>query len=274
MITSCDSYTWNGKTYLTGGVYTHTYTTDLGCDSIVTLVLTIANSIVNNIAETACDSYTWNGNTYTASGAFSETYTSVNGCDSIVTLNLTVNHSNTGTDVKNACESYTWIDGVTYTASTNIPTFTLTNANGCDSVVTLNLTINQSIEFFDTITVNSTDLPYNYRGNEIMAAGDYIFYASTVNGCDSTVNLHVNVNQIGIDVVSFDEINVYPNPTRGRVTISADDVVKVEVLDIVGRRVATFEDTNTFDISNLGEGAYTLRITLPQGVTVRKIVKK
>ena len=325
MITSCDSYTWNGNTYLTGGVYTHTYTTDLGCDSIVTLVLTIANSIVNNIAETACDSYTWNGNTYTASGAFSETYTSVNGCDSIVTLNLTVNHSNTGTDVKNACESYTWIDGVTYTASTNIPTFTLTNAagcdsvvtlnltinhatsgvdvqqacdgyiwidgvnytestneptftltnaNGCDSVVTLNLTINQSIEIFDTITVNSTDLPYNYRGNEIMAAGDYIFYASTVNGCDSTVNLHVNVNQIGIDVVSFDEINVYPNPTRGRVTISADDVVKVEVLDIVGRRVATFEGTNTFDISNLGEGAYTLRITLPQGVTVRKIVKK
>ena len=88
------------------------------------------------------------------------------------------------------------------------------------------------------------------------------------------MNLHVDVNQIGIDVVSLDEIKVYPNPTRGRVTISAEDVVKVEVLDIVGRRVATFEGTNTFDLSNLGEGAYTLRITLPEGVTIRKIVKK
>ncbi len=46
-----------------------------------------------------------------------------------------------GTDAQIACDSYEWIDGNTYTESTNEPTFTLTNNEGCDSVVTLHLTI-------------------------------------------------------------------------------------------------------------------------------------
>lgn len=274
--TACDSYTWNGTNYTTSGVYTATYTAANGCDSNVTLTLTVNQSTTATDVKSACESYTWiDGVTYTAStNTPTFTLTNAAGCDSVVTLDLTINHATTGIDEQHACDGFIWIDGVNYTESTNEPTYTLQGSNGCDSVVTLHLTVNQSIELFDTITVNSTDLPYNYRGNEITAAGDYIFYATAATGCDSTVNLHVDVNQIGIDVVSLDEIKVYPNPTRGRVTISAEDVVKVEVLDIVGRRVATFEGTNTFDLSNLGEGAYTLRITLPEGVTIRKIVKK
>ena len=67
-----------------------------------------------------------------------------NGCDSIYKLSLTVKAASTGTDVQSACDTYTWIDGVTYTESTNTPTYNLTNAVGCDSVVTLNLTIYKS----------------------------------------------------------------------------------------------------------------------------------
>jgi PKD repeat protein len=95
--------------------------------------------------QTACDSLTWiDGLTYTSS-TNTPTFTIVggaaNGCDSIVTLNLTIN-ANSSTDIITACDSLIWIDNVTYTSSTNTPTFTLTNINGCDSVVTLNLTIN------------------------------------------------------------------------------------------------------------------------------------
>lgn len=46
-----------------------------------------------------------------------------------------------GTDVQSACSSYTWIDGNTYTSSNNTATWSLTNAAGCDSIVTLDLTI-------------------------------------------------------------------------------------------------------------------------------------
>ena len=56
---------------------------------------------------------------------------------------LTVpNH--TGIDVQTACDSLIWIDGITYVVDNNIATHTLQTAAGCDSIVTLNLTINNS----------------------------------------------------------------------------------------------------------------------------------
>jgi hypothetical protein len=45
------------------------------------------------------------------------------------------------TETASACGSYLW-HGTTYTSSNNTATWTGTNAGGCDSVVTLNLTIN------------------------------------------------------------------------------------------------------------------------------------
>ena len=273
--TACDSYTWNGTTYTASGNYTQTLTAANGCDSVVTMTLTINNSVATTDEQTACVSYTWNGIVYGATGSYTQTLDAANGCDSVVTLVLTINEPVYVTDVVEECDSYIWIDGINYTENTNLPTFTLTAANGCDSVITLNLTINHSVEIYDSILVLETQLPYDYFGNTITAEGDYVFNGTTVNGCDSSVYLHVDVQTVGINVVnSLENVTVYPNPTHGRVTISAEDVVKVEVLDIVGRLVATFENTNTFDISNLGEGAYTLRITLPDGTTVRKVVKK
>lgn len=48
----------------------------------------------------------------------------------------------------------------------------------------------------------------------------------------------------------------------------------IEVLDLTGRRVAMFENTNTLDLSKLAEGTYTLKVTMPDGVVIRKVVKK
>jgi uncharacterized protein YceK len=94
--------------------------------------------------KSACDSFTWiDGNTYIASNN-TATYilTNIAGCDSIITLDLTINSDHT-TDVQNVCNDYfTWIDGITYDISNHTATHTLTNMEGCDSVVTLDLTIN------------------------------------------------------------------------------------------------------------------------------------
>ena len=100
------------------------------------------------------DSFTWiDGNTYTASNN-SATWilTNAAGCDSTVTLDLTITNSNTGTDTQIACGSYTWIDGITYTASNNSATFNILGgaANGCDSLVTLDLTISNAVNGTDT----------------------------------------------------------------------------------------------------------------------------
>ena len=146
--TACISYTWiNGITYYSSNnIATDTLTNSAGCDSIVTLNLTITNSSSATDIVSSCNSYTWiDGVTYTASNnTATDTLTNSVGCDSVVTLNLTITNSSSATDVVSSCNSYTWIDGVTYTASNNTATDTLTNSAGCDSVLTLNLTITNS----------------------------------------------------------------------------------------------------------------------------------
>ena len=77
---------------------------------------------------------------------------SMTGCDSLVTLDLTIDNSLLGTDAQSACDSYTWIDGVTYTSSNNTATILLTASGGCDSLVTLDLTIGNSNTGIDTQT--------------------------------------------------------------------------------------------------------------------------
>ncbi|MBR5982177.1 MAG: hypothetical protein IK025_00440, partial [Bacteroidales bacterium] len=200
---ACDAYTWiDGVTYTEStNEPTFTLTNAEGCDSIVTLHLTL-NSNTGIDTQIACDSYTWiDGITYNESTSEPTfTFTNAEGCDSVVTLHLTVNHSNTGIDEQTACDSYEWIDGVTYTESTNEPTFTLTNAEGCDSVVTLLLTINNSNSGIDEQTACDT---YTWiDGNTYTeSTTEPTFMLTNAEGCDSVVTLHLTVNHsnTGID---------------------------------------------------------------------------
>lgn len=86
----CDSLTINGQTYTQSGVYTQTLQSVSGCDSILTLDLTIFQPTSSSIQATACNSYTYNGQTYTSSGNYIHTLTNAQGCDSILTLMLTL----------------------------------------------------------------------------------------------------------------------------------------------------------------------------------------
>ena len=139
----CDSFTWNDSTYFQSGTYSYLTTNAVGCDSIANLHLTIIYSTsFDTIVNNACNSFTWNDSTYFQSGTYTYLTTNAVGCDSTANLHLTVNYSSTGVDTQTHCDSYTWIDGNTYTSSNNVATFTLTNSVGCDSLITLNLLIN------------------------------------------------------------------------------------------------------------------------------------
>ena len=195
--TACDTYTWIDGIEYTASNNEATFTLEnaAGCDSVVTLNLTINNSTTGVDVQTACDTYTWiDGIEYTASNN-EATFTLENaaGCDSVVTLNLTINNSTTGVDVQTACDTYTWIDGIEYTASNNEATFTLENAAGCDSVVTLNLTINNSTTGVDVQTACDTytwidGIEYTASNNEAT------FTLENAAGCDSVVTLNLTIN--------------------------------------------------------------------------------
>jgi hypothetical protein len=138
-VTSCDSYTWNGVTYTSSGLYSVISINSQGCDSIANLDLTITQSNTSTEDISVCDSYNWNGVTYTTSGTYFFLTTNAAGCDSTAIINLTILSQSSATENVVACNSYTW-NGTTYT-TTGIYTFVTSNAAGCDSTVTLNLSI-------------------------------------------------------------------------------------------------------------------------------------
>ena len=97
--TACKSYTWSvtGETYTATGYYSDTTKTAQGCDSIVTLDLTIITTVYDTIVETTaqCNEYKWakNGKSYYETGLYNDTVTaSATECDTIYTLNVTINH--------------------------------------------------------------------------------------------------------------------------------------------------------------------------------------
>ena len=212
--TACNSYTWiDGVTYTSSNSSaTYSLTNAAGCDSVVTLNLTINSPTTGTDIQTACNSYTWiDGVTYTSSNN-SATYTLTNaaGCDSVVTLNLTINSPTTGTDIQTACNSYTWIDGVTYTSSNNSATYTLTNAAGCDSVVTLNLTINSPTTGTDIQTACNS---YTWiDGVTYTSSNNSATYTLTnAAGCDSVVTLNLTIESID-DSVVLSALTIYALP--------------------------------------------------------------
>ncbi|MES2557049.1 MAG: T9SS type A sorting domain-containing protein [Bacteroidota bacterium] len=193
---ACNSYTWafNGTTYFTSGSYNDTIQNAAGCDSIITLTLTINQPTTSSLMETACTSYTWpqNGMTYMTSGNYNDTIPNAIGCDSIITLNLTINPPTTSNLSASACETYTWAEnGMMYTTSGSYND-TIPNAAGCDSIITLNLTINQPAASFVTASACDT-YTWNSNGMTYTVSGWYLDTLSTVEGCDSIVTLELTI---------------------------------------------------------------------------------
>ena len=94
-------YEFGGEWKTESGTYEHTFKTAEGCDSIVTLILTIneegcgqdeceGKTKTKEITEQVCDKYTFGGQVLRESGTYEHTFKTVEGCDSIVTLHLTV----------------------------------------------------------------------------------------------------------------------------------------------------------------------------------------
>ena len=189
-ITAFDScYMWFGTPRCESGNYTYTLQTIHGCDSVITLHLTLEDAITTEFNATSCDSYTWNGATYTVSGNYTQSFTAVNGNDSIVTLHLTVNNPVHTAVTAESCGSYEW-NGQTYTVSGDY-THEHLDANGCTQVDTLHLTIFNPVH--TAVTAGSCG-PYEWNGQTYTVSGDYTHEHLDANGCTQVDTLHLTVN--------------------------------------------------------------------------------
>ena len=226
---------------------------------------------------------------YAIAGAYSESEDEAGGNNlaaagsCYVFKNCTVRQ----TDVRTACGSFTWINGRKYTTSNDTATFVIVDgsANGCDSIITLNLTIKSVSDLSTTttgVTIKANNLSATYRwldcnknytviagqiGSSFTAAvnGSYAVEL-TENGCVDTSNC-VNIANVGILENTYGNLlKAYPNPTIGNFTIDLGDVYKntvVFITDISGKMI----DSKTISQSQI----LNLSIEEPAGMYIISI---
>jgi len=203
-------YVWNGITVNAGGNVAAVYNTTsqaTGCDSIAVLRLIVNPLPQATVNKQICPNqlpYVWNGQTYTASAIGTYVTPSlVTGCDSTTTLHLTVNpfiYASQNITICAGALPYHW-NGQTITAGgVAVSTFTKpSTVTGCDSITTLNLTVNPVITATKTVTICASLLPYHWNGFTINAGGNGVATyttASSTTGCDSITTLNLNVNPL------------------------------------------------------------------------------
>ncbi len=218
--TGAVTYSWdnvvvNGQpfTFTTEGYYTVIGTDALGCSNTVSVFLDLIQPSSSSISPAVCNSYTApDGVVYTNSGIYTAVIPNSVGCDSTITINLIVNTPNSGTDTKTVCDSLVWIDGITYLENNNSATFVLQNMYGCDSLVTLNLTINKladlnagedvSVCLGQSVTLNASGAAtYNWSNNvsngasfnPILGITTVSVIGTDANGCTAKDELLIEV---------------------------------------------------------------------------------
>ena len=178
----------------------YTFTTAAGCDSVVTLRLTIGETYEVDVDSTICENalpFTWNGVEFTAAGTQSTTLQTVLGCDSVVNMTVNVN-TNTVSEINAEVVENDLpyeLNGTEYT-TTGTYTQLLENANGCDSTITLNLTVYMNVTGDAEQTICESQLPYTWNEVEFTAAGtaSALLAGQGSHGEDSTVNMTLVVN--------------------------------------------------------------------------------
>ena len=205
-ICSGQTYDYQGEPLTQSGIYTFGYTAVGGCDSVVTLTLTVLPTYNTAIAATICanESYAFDGNTLTASGVYTASHLSTSGCDSLVTLTLSVLPVSGSQREANICQGTTYpFYGLALSVSGTY-TALLPGSNGCDSTVTLVLAVYPTYLSTLNATICANE-PYPFNGQMLNTSGTYTAQLSTVAGCDSVIVLQLTVlpvNQSSLNITT------------------------------------------------------------------------
>lgn len=79
---------------------------------------------------------------------------------------------------------------------------------------------------------------------------------------------------VGIEGASAAKVEVAPNPTADRVTVKAEGLRYIEVIDVAGRVVMTNRTSNVVDMSALNAGVYMFNVVTETGSAMTKVVKQ
>jgi hypothetical protein len=228
-----ESYNFYGQNITAAGSYTHTLQTVNGCDSIITLTVTVKNlptpSILGNtvicqgqsttLTANGGTSYVWsnastnNCITVSQNGVYTVTATNTEGCSNTANVTVTVNplpnvnisgnssfcQGDNVTLTATGANTYVWSNAssnasITVNSAGNY-TVTGTDANGCSNTATKTITVNPTYSVALTHSMCESE-SYNFYGQNITTAGTYTHTLQTVNGCDSVLTLTVTMKAL------------------------------------------------------------------------------
>lgn len=298
-------YSWiDGNTYYPTdgtGPWSHTIIggSANGCDSIATLFLNWlapdTSAVVNNVCTN--NGYTWvDGNTYYPADGTGPWYynlsgASANGCDSVLTLNLNWLEPDSSSTTNEACSNtgYTWVDGNTYfpTDGTGPWYHVLSgaSANGCDSMLTLNVnwhSVDNLTVTNDRTTLTSYGGSGNTfqwidcdNGNTIIPGETNSTFNPTFSGnyaviltdsiCTDTSDCITFASTAGLTDMVFGHVQIFPNPTSGIVNVDLGNLtdVSVKVYTVTGKLVYEMENINSVKhtfLLDVAAGMYSLQL--------------
>lgn len=260
------SFTWRGHTYTESGVYYDTVAGIAGCDDIYMLDLTMGTTAEYGLEESVCDRYPWPwapGGYLTESGLYVQTIQTEAGCDSIVKLDLTVNHSHDMTIVgpSSVMPASSIMSGVYYYWVAD----------------TLSLAPN-SVEW----DCSNPDWVITPLGNHfrcrlwVLSEGEGTLTAKTTYECDTVTHLVIKSEWFDVDENEALQIKMFPNPAQDKVTIEAEGIKRVCVVDVIGQPVMDQafgnNDAVVLSIGHLPPGVYMAEITTALGKATRRLV--
>jgi hypothetical protein len=250
ILTACDSLTWiDGNTYSfsnTGNTYN--LVNAAGCDSIVTLELTLNYSGSSYLLQEVCTfPFTSNGTTYNAAGVYTTTSVGANGCPVV--------------------------DSVDVVQITPIAVFA--NETAIESGIIETATIGQSYQWIDcgsqaNISGQTTNT-YAPQTN-----GSYAVIVEFPGNCFSTSNC-VLIDYLSIEESTAVNFQVYPNPSNGTIQISLPSNASAEIVlsDINGKIIYTkalVDGMNTLSLPNLNKGTYFMSVKTNDTIQQQKII--
>ena len=196
-----DSMMFDGAFINTAGTYTQTEINAAGCDSVLTLTLTVNTAADEVMDAEICkgSEYTFGTQTLTEAGVYTETFTNVSGCDYEMVLTLVVNNNISISEDVLLCGdmlSYTLANGTVVTEA-GIYTALVPADNGCNSIITYN--ISTCVGIFD-VDNNIAMTVYPNPANEVLN----IVFAEQL----TAVNNITVVNVLGQDVYSANNVDV------------------------------------------------------------------
>ena len=216
-ICAAEFYSFGNQMLSRPGYYSDTLVALNGCDSILTLQLDTLPVAYTDLRVSICqnENYAFADTLLTESGTYYDTLTAINQCDSIVALTLHVLDVAITTIDTMVCEGTVFTVGTKEMRTTGVLIDTLIGQNGCDSIVRVDLTVN---ERYDTTVLRAICL-----GDTIMVGdsaltsmGTFQFAYSTLMGCDSIVNYNITLNEPFLDTLFIERCIGDTFPFRDR----------------------------------------------------------